>query len=80
MSGVNELACVFVVAPSIDYSIEQVFSPAGPSWRSRYMESHIRSKIPNIIKLGQIVAWVFEMVEQFHLQGEEPLVLPLEGA
>ena len=57
MSGVKELACVFVVAPSIDYSIEQVFSPAGPSWRSRYMESHIRSKIPNIIKLGQIEAW-----------------------
>ena len=23
--------CVVVVVPSIDYSIEQVFSPAGPS-------------------------------------------------
>ena len=54
MSGAKELGlCVcVVVVPSIDYSIEQVFSPAGPSWMSRYMESHIWSEIPNIIKLG----------------------------
>ena len=44
--------CVMLLAPSIDYSIEQVFSPAGPSWTSRYMDSHIWSEIPNIIKLG----------------------------
>ena len=54
MSGVKELALDFVhvVVPSIDWSIEQDFSPAGPSWMSRYMYSHIWSKIPNIIELG----------------------------
>ena len=61
----KSLACVFVVVPSIDYSIEQVLSPAGPSWRSRYMESHIRSKIPNIIKLGQIEAWYLRWWSNF---------------
>ena len=54
MSGAKELGLdlVNVMVPSIDWSIEQVFCPAGPSRMSRYMYSHIWSKIPNIIELG----------------------------
>ena len=36
---------------------------------SRYMYSHIWSKIPNIVELGPDLGLVFEVVEQLLLQG-----------
>ena len=60
MSGAKELGLWCYCGHLNWLLIEQVFSPAGPSWGSRYMGSHIRSKIPNIIELGQLKPGIWD--------------------
>ena len=53
MSGVKELALMLWRLQLID-QLNRFLALQAPSWTSRYMHSHIRSKSPNIVKLGEI--------------------------
>ena len=49
----KSLVCIDFGGKQLNWrSIEQVSSPASPSGRSRYVLSHVCSKIPNIVELG----------------------------